>query len=265
LRYHRTTGLTTAQTQELVCRVNAALEIPWKNGKGRPKALGLYRAVEAVCAYLRQNATQEFIGDFLGVSQPTVSRYLTALVPVVSAVLEEFVPSAAGAAEAVQGRGCLVDGTITPCWSYKDHKELKSRKKGITGFNVQLISLLDGSAAYVSDPLPGKTHDFAAFNQTPAAEIVSHSGGGLGDRGYWGTALVTPRKKPYGPLGELSKADKECNTEMSTLRAPIERAIAHFKSWRILHTDYRRPYHSYHDAYNATRGLFFFSMKFGFE
>ena len=217
------------------------------------------------CMYLRHNATEELIADLHGISQSTVSRYLAALIPAVSAALEEFVPSAAGAAEAVRGRGCLVDGTIAPCWSYKDHKELKSRKKGITGFNVQLISLLDGTAAYVADPLPGKTHDFAAFNQTAAAEIVSHSGGGLGDRGYWGSALITPKKKPYGPLGELSKADKECNTEMSTLRAPVERAIAHFKSWRILHTDYRRPYHTYHDAYNATRGLFFYSTSFGFE
>jgi hypothetical protein len=262
LRYHRTTGLTVEQARELTRRVNEILEIPWSRGGGRPKALGLYRAVSMACMYLRHNATEELIADLHGISQSTVSRYLAALIPAVSAALEEFVPTAGSAAGDVQGRGCLVDGTITPCWSYKDHKELKSRKKGVTGYNVQLISLLDGSVAYISDPLPGKTHDFAAFNKTPAAEIVSHSGGGIGDRGYWGTALVTPRKKPYGPLGELSKADKECNTEMATLRAPIERAIAHFKSWRILHTDYRRPYHTYPGAYNAARGLFFFSMKF---
>ncbi len=265
MRYYRTTGLTPAQTQELVRRVNEILESPWSRGGGRPKALGLYRAVSMACMYLRQNATEEFLGDLHGISQSTVSRYVAALTPAVSQALEEFVPSAGSAAEAVRERGCLVDGTITPCWSYKSHKELKSRKKGITGFNVQLISLLDGSVAYISDPLPGKTHDFAAFNQTPAAEIVSHSGGGLGDRGYWGTELVTPRKKPYGPLGELSKADKECNFQQASLRAPVERAIAHFKSWRIFHTDYRRPYCTYHDAYNATRGLFFFSTTYGSE
>lgn len=265
MRYHRTTGLTSAQTRELVRRVNETLESPWSPRGGRPKALGLYRAVSMVCMYLRHNATEEFIGDLHGISQSTVSRYLAALVPAVSAALEEAVPTAGSAAEAVRARGCLVDGTITPCWSYKGHKELKSRKKGITGFNVQVISLLDGSPVYVSDPLPGKTHDFAAFNQTPAAGIVSHSGGGLGDRGYWGTELVTPRKKPYGPLGELSKADKECNFQQASLRAPVERAIAHFKSWRIFHTDYRRPYCTYHDAYNAARGLFFFSTIYGSE
>jgi hypothetical protein len=66
--------------------------------------------------YLRQNGTQEFLGDLRDVSQSTVSRIVTKLVPIVKAVLEEFVPSAADAIEMVKGRVCLVDGTITPCY-----------------------------------------------------------------------------------------------------------------------------------------------------
>ncbi|WP_147397527.1 transposase family protein, partial [Amycolatopsis panacis] len=113
------------------------------------------------------------------------------------------------------------------------------------------------------DPLPGKMHDKKAFDETPIAEIVRNSGGGIGDKGYQGTSLVTPRKKPKG--GELSKRDKESNAEISALRAAIERVVSHFKNWRILHTDYRRPYSTYRDAYDATRGLFFFSIAWGFE
>jgi len=45
----------------------------------------------------------------------------------------------------------------------------------------------------------------------------------------------------------------------------VERLVAHFKSWRILHTDYRRPYRTYHEAYNAARAFFFFSITWGFE
>ena len=56
------------------------------------------------CMYLRQNATQEFIGDMRDTSQPTISRYVAELVPVVKAVLEEFVPSAEEAIEMVRGR-----------------------------------------------------------------------------------------------------------------------------------------------------------------
>src|SRR6266511_2076851 len=50
--------------------------------------------------------------------------------------------------------------------------ELWSRKPGTTGFNAQLVCLLDGEAVYISDPPPGKTHDATAFTETAVAEIV---------------------------------------------------------------------------------------------
>jgi hypothetical protein len=74
--------------------------------------------------------------------------------------------------------------------------------------------------------------------------------------------MATSRTTP--PKGELSKNDKKCNAEISSLRAPVERLVAHFKSWRIFHTDYRRPYDTYRDAFDAARG-FFFSITWGFE
>jgi hypothetical protein len=153
LRYYRTTGLIFTQMQELVRRANGALDKPWSKRVGRPKSLGLYKAVEAACMYLRQNAAQEFIGDVRDTSQPTISRYLAVLVPLVKSVLEEFVPSAADAIEVVKGRVVLVDGTLTPCWSYEEHQELWNKKHKTTGFNAQLISLLDGTAAWVSGPM----------------------------------------------------------------------------------------------------------------
>jgi hypothetical protein len=74
----------------------------------------------------------------------------------VKAVLEEFVPSAADAGEAVRDRVVLVDGTIAPCWSYRKHEQLRSGKARTTGFNAQLVSLLGGEAVYVSDRSPGR-------------------------------------------------------------------------------------------------------------
>jgi len=186
------------QTQELVVRVRNALTVPWNKGVGRPKSLGLYRAVEVACMYLRQNGTEEFIGDLCDISQSTVSRIVTTLVPIIKTVLEEFVPDVKEAITLVKGRAVLVDGTITPCWSYAEHPELWSRKKGTTGFNVQIISLLDGTAVYISEPLPGKTHDAAAFTETPVHEIVQNSGGAIADKGYQGHIEATPRKKPKG-------------------------------------------------------------------
>ena len=114
---------------------------PWDKKTGRPKSCDLHQAVKYACMYVRHNISQEFLGDVHGVSQPTISRIVTGLVPLVTVVLEEFVPTAAEAIELVDGEVCLVDGTITPCWSYAEAPQLWSRKHGVTGFNAQLVSL----------------------------------------------------------------------------------------------------------------------------
>ena len=75
------------QMQELGRRVNEALDKPWNKRVGRPKSLGVYKAIEVACMYVRQNATQESIGDIRDTSQPTISRYLAVLVPLVKSVL----------------------------------------------------------------------------------------------------------------------------------------------------------------------------------
>ncbi len=68
-----------------------------------------------------------------------------------------------------------------------------------------------------------------------------------------------------GSTRTITKSNDHGKSRRASLRAPIERLVAHFKSWRIFHTDYRRPYHTYRDAYDAARGLFFFSLNWGFE
>jgi hypothetical protein len=249
--------------QELVQRVSTALGEPWQKKTGRPRACGLYTAVEVACIYLRHNCVQEFLGDLRGISQPTVSRILADLVPLVRSVLAEFVPDPQEAIRLVEGKVCLVDGTITPCWSYVQHRQLWSRKHGTTGFCVQLISLLDGTPVWISDPLPGSTHDKTAFDTTATTGIIDNAAAGIGDKGYQGAGLYTPTKKPQ--WRELNEGEKQANAVLSGFRAPVERLIAHFKNWRILHTDYRRPYVTYRDAFDAARALFFFSIKWGFE
>ncbi|MEU2835475.1 transposase family protein [Streptomyces lavendulae] len=49
----------------------------------------------------------------------------------------------------------------------------------------------------------------------------------------------SPRRKPPGQ--ERSTGDKEANRSINTLRAAVERAIAHLKDWKILATRYRGP------------------------
>ena len=251
-------GLSPAQLQELTRLIARELERPWQPARGRPRTLPLGTAVMVTCMTLRHNMVQELLAALTGTSQPTISRILTLLTPLVARVLDEHVPTLQRAQQAAAGQVLLVDGTLTPCWSYRDHQELWNGKHKTTGFNIQLVAGLLGNALYIAGPLPGNTADPTAYTLTRIDTIIEHSGGGLADKAYHHTGLITPRKRAWGG-GTLSARDLECSTEHSAIRAPVERAIAHLKTWRILHTDYRRPYATYRDTFNATRALFFYT------
>lgn len=68
----------------------------------------------------------------------------------------------------------------------------------------------------------------------------------IADKGYIGRGMVTPARKPAA--GDLHDSEREFNRQVNRIRATIERVIAHFKNWRIMHTDYRRPL----DTFKAT-------------
>jgi len=68
--------------------------------------------------------------------------------------------------------------------------------------------------------------------------------------------MITPHKKP--PNGELSEAAEEANKSISRIRQVVEQTIAHIKAWRILHTDYRRPLHTFEQTITAALSLYVF-------
>ena len=80
--------------------------------------------------------------------------------------------------------------------------------------------------------------------------------GWIGDKGYVGRGMITPHKKP--PNGELDEKAKEENKSVNRIRQVVERTIAHIKSWRILHTDYRRPLHTFEQTITAAPALYSF-------
>ena len=74
--------------------------------------------------YLRQNIVQAVIGEILGVSQPTVSRAIKALTEAISRTLVVLLLTAE---EVPEGCDFCLDGTLFPCWSWRNHRELWSR------------------------------------------------------------------------------------------------------------------------------------------
>ena len=254
MRVKATTGLTDEQFDELVDRIGK--RVMWDSGLGRPKQLTLRQAVKATVMYFRTNVTEEVIAELLFVDQSTISRVITDLEGIIAEVLDEFVPDLA---EEMDGRVGVVDGSLCPCWSWADAPELWSGKHKTTGHTHLFISDLSGELAHISDPLPGKTHDARAVDDLRLTEIL-HPDNSLGDKGFIGTGPTTPFRKPPG--GELLDWQKEFNTTINTIRYVIERAIANFKTWRCMFTDYRRPRRTYETAFRAVRALHFFKLRF---
>lgn len=108
--------------------------------------LGLYRSVVVALTYLRRNRVQAEIAETFDVSQPTISRAICTVTPMIETVLREFVPTADDLSDKVQ---YLVDGALVPCWSWAGHPELYSGKHKTTGMNLQVAATLTGQLAYL--------------------------------------------------------------------------------------------------------------------
>ena len=248
--YH-TTGFTRNQIVDLCARIRAG----WADEKpGCPPILGLFRSVAVTLTYLRRNRTQADLAETFGVSQPTISRAVSALTPLLGRVVDEYVPVAEDLDEATQ---YIVDGTLLPCWSWTGHRELYSGKHKTTGMNVQVACTLSGHLAWISDAIEGCRHDTAALQSSGVLDGLDPANW-IGDKGYVGNQMITPIKKPAHR--ELYDWEEEFNQQVNKIRWVVEQVIANFKTWRIMHTDYRRPLKTFAQTISTVIALHFYKL-----
>jgi hypothetical protein len=95
--------------------------------------LGLEGALTVTLTYMRRNRVQQEIAEDYGVSQPTISRAISAITPLLVQALLEYVPMAGSLGD---GQQFIVDGTLLPCWSWAAHPDLYSGKHKTTGMKV---------------------------------------------------------------------------------------------------------------------------------
>jgi Helix-turn-helix of DDE superfamily endonuclease len=150
--YH-TTGFSRDEVIDLCVLINSAERDP--GSLKWPPILGLFKSVAVTLTYMRHNRTQAEIGESLGVSQPTISRAISAITPLIPETTREFVPTADDLDPDAQ---YILDGTLLPCWSWDGHKELYSGKHKTTGMNVQVACTIYGKLAWISDPVNGSRH-----------------------------------------------------------------------------------------------------------
>ena len=250
--YH-TTGFTRDEISDL-CDIiwQAVVEA----GKADwPPCLGLYHSVVVTLCYLRRNRAQAEIAESFGVSQPTISRAISATSPLLEKALAGFTPTAD---EIDPHSQLIVDGTLLPCWSWASTPGLYSGKHKTTGMNVQFACDLEGETAWISDPVEGSRHDVHCLRESDVLSGID-PGRWIGDKGYVGTGMITPIRKPAHR--DLLDWEKEFNKAVNKIRYVVERAIANFKTWRIMHTDYRRPLATFAQTISVVVGLHFFRMS----
>jgi len=246
--YH-TTGLDKAEILglcEMIHEEAIADDRTW------PPILGLYKSVVVTLTYLRRNRVQAEIAEAFEVSQSTISRAITAMTDLVERALRRYVPTAD---ELDDRKQYVVDGTLLPCWSWAAHPELYSGKHKTTGLNVQVLGTLDGELVWISDPVDGSRHDTHCLRESGALTLEA-AVNWTGDKGYVGTGMLTPIKKPAHR--DLLDWERKFNTQINKIRYVIEQIIANFKTWRIMHTDYRRPLATFATTIAAVVGLHFY-------
>lgn len=253
MTYH-TTGFTKDQIVD-VCSLLCAANKEEPGVVTWPPILGLFNAVVVTLTYLRRNRVQAEIAESVGVSQATISRAITALTPVLGRVLAEYVPVAEDLDPETQ---YIVDGTLLPCWSWASQTQLYSGKHKTTGLNVQVACDLTGRLAWISDPVDGCRHDTAALAMSGVLDTLEPANW-IGDKGYIGNNMITPIRKP--PHRELLDWEKDFNTAVNRIRYLIEQTIARLKTWRILHTDYRRPLATFTTTITTVIALHFYATN----
>jgi hypothetical protein len=262
LRLKPLTGLSPGQIAELALRVARQLNRPLTRPGGRPSALGLHDSVAPVVYLVRKNPTQEEAAAVFDVSQATVSRRWDLLRPLIGKALacEVLPPARIGGAFGTY----LVDGTICPTWDWRAVPDLYSTKAGYPGMNVQIAANLDGRIAAVGPiPVHGARHDAHAYAASGLAELLAdlHTMADLGYVGVEGVDLVPVKRLPGCDLHER---DATFNKGHSGIRAAVERAVAHFKCWRMFSEEggrFRAPIDKFAETLTTTIGLLNFARS----
>jgi hypothetical protein len=218
----------------------------WHKPAGRPKKLTLVQALKLTLCRLRRNATYQDLHEDFDIGLTTAWDYHQDMVDFLARTFgypdEDEKEREELLALLLEGKVCLVDGTLVPTFHWKHRgKELLSGKHRKHGVNIQLFVDVHGRLICASRAFPGSWHDIHCFREAGWVDLVTRAGGGrgIGDGGYKGEpdAVCTPVKKRQGK--ELADFEKDINAVFAKIRVPVEWGVAHVKNWRILTTRYR--------------------------
>lgn len=210
------------------------------------RALTCWQEAVFGLAWMRNGGDIRQLGLGFGISQATAYRYRDEVIDVLAKQAPELATSL-NRAKTEGASHLIMDGTLASIDRVAGTKLNKkghdidawySGKAHAFTANLQAIFLPDGFPIWISDPLPGSTHDITAAREQVLAIIRPYLKEMplLADSGYEGAGLGVhvPVKQPAGG-GELDVDTRTRNALLRGLRCLGERGFALLEQrWRTL-------------------------------
>jgi len=207
---------------------------------GSWRALTYWDQALVVLVYLAKGDTFAQLGAHFGIGTETARRY-------VNEGIDALAPQAPTLADAIDASGeerrLLLDGTLIPLWrcaavaTEANPDPLYNAKHREHGMNVQALTGTSGELVFLGEAHLGSTHDVTAARADGIIIAVTDADVETSaDSGYQGAGgtVRSPIKRPMGK--GHNGWEKLANTALARLRAPVERAFAALKRWRVLDT-----------------------------
>jgi hypothetical protein len=152
-----------------------------------------------------------------------------------------------------------------PLKKQKRKKHHSGKKKAFT-IKTQIATNERGLIVHVSQPTPGRAHDYKVFKASDLPQIIPKGTKAYFDSGYQGIHAdyptmnaVIPFKKTRGHQ-KLTRSEKIHNTKQRKIRVAIEHTIAHLKKYTALASIYRHSLQNYERVFRFIANIVNFRM-----
>jgi hypothetical protein len=212
-----------------------------QSGAGRRWGLPLADRVLLVATYYRTNLTLRQIAPLFGVSKSAAGRIVDHLAPhlVLMPQTRRHRPDTV----------LIVDETLVPT-----HDRTMSARSKNYRYSTNLQVLIDANTRLtvaVGKPLPGNRNDCTAYTAS-GVDASCRGATVMADGGYQGNPqVIMPYRNPREGEPPLPQWKQDLNTIHRRVRARVEHALAHLKSWKILRDCRRKKLGVWH----AVRGI----------
>lgn len=277
--FHNFTGLTIAEARELA----VLLEPDWQDqraervktkrqrkvGGGRKLELSEFRdRLLVFLVYAKLYPTYVFLEYLFGIDHSNIGRIIQEIEPVLSATIvinrhHKRIRSLQDLKEAIPDLDeVIVDATeqrVNRPQKKQARKAHHSGKRKDFTVKEQIVGTKRKIVLHVSDPVPGRTHDYKLFHRSGVPhwlekhpEIKARV-----DLGYQGANTDYPKADIVLPVKrsrrkhELTRSEKIRNTKKAKQRIWIENTIALLKKFKLLAGIYRNAKARYGGLFKA--------------